>query len=124
MAGSYKNVICSIFLRKPNSLFALCYNLLTFRWPALQTAHYQPALAPNDPHIEHAYAHMHTDTHVHTEHKARTNATMSFYTKYTFTLMFTHADTKMISLNLFHFISHTTTLFPTSPSCSNLSLLL
>lgn len=34
VAEGYKSVICSIFLRKPNSLSLLRYNLLTFRWPA------------------------------------------------------------------------------------------
>lgn len=57
MAESYKSVICSIFLGKPNSLSALCYNLLTFRWPASQTAHYPPTLATNDPHRVHTCTH-------------------------------------------------------------------
>lgn len=57
MAESYKSVICSIFLGKPNSLSVLCYNLLTFRWPALQTAHYPPTLAANDPHTECTHTH-------------------------------------------------------------------
>ena len=59
MAESYKSVICSIFLGKPNSLSVLRYNLLTFRWPALQTAHYPPTLATNDPHTECTHTHTH-----------------------------------------------------------------
>lgn len=57
MAESYKSVICSIFLGKPNSLSVLCYNLLTFRWPALQREHYLPTVPTNDPHTECTHTH-------------------------------------------------------------------
>lgn len=62
MAESYKSVICSIFLGKPNSLSVLRYNLLTFRWPVLQTAYYPPTLATNNPHMECTHTHTHTST--------------------------------------------------------------
>lgn len=59
MAESYKSVICSIFLGKPNSLSVLRYNLLTFRGPALQSAHSPPPLAAHRPHTEYMRTHEH-----------------------------------------------------------------